>query len=209
LLKIYGGVLMKLSSLFVAGTLIAALAFAVPAAKADGVEDPNITIGSGHGSIPTTAGGSDLDPIQTTDDNDGVVFCYGVLNNEGACTATAGLPALSAVYVEVTAYTGENPTFFQSESWTCTPGDGATSCGTAPVCNSAQMGEVNCPSPAQSAFEFVFFATSATGAPVDFFQPGEEVTVYTPEPAALLLLLLGIGAVVALGLRRRQAFYIS
>jgi len=200
---------MKLSSLFVAGILVAALAFAVPAAKADGVDDPNITIGSGHGSIPTTAGGADLDPIQTTDENGGVVYCYGTLNSEGTCVPTEGLPALSAVYVEVTAYAGEDPTFFQDESWTCTPGDGATQCGTAPVCNSAQKGEVNCPDPSVSAFEFVFFAKDASGAPVDFFQPGEEVTVYTPEPSALLFLLFGIGGVVAFGLRRRQAFFIS
>jgi hypothetical protein len=209
LLEIYGGVLMKLSSLFVAATLVAALAFAVPVAKADGVDDPNITIGSGHGSIPTTAGGSDLDPIQTTDENGGVVFCYGTLNDEGTCVATTDLPALSAVYVEVTAYAGESAAFFQNEVWTCTPGLGATGCGTAPVCNSAQEGEMGCPDPSQSAFEFVFFATDGSGNPVNFFQPGEELTVYTPEPAALPLLLVGIGALVAFGLRRRQAFYVS
>jgi PEP-CTERM motif len=200
---------MKLSSLLVAGLLVAAsVVIAAPGAKADGVQDPNITIGSGKGSIPTTAGGSDLDPIQTTDENNGVVFCYGVLSG-GTCVAGDDLPALSAVYVEVTAYAGEDPTFFQSESWTCTPGAGATSCGTAPVCNSAQSGAMGCPDPSISAFEFVFFAKDGQGNNVDFFQPGEEITVYTPEPGALLLLLMGIGAVVAFGLRRRQGLLAS
>ena len=38
---------MKLSSLFLAGTLVAALAFAVPAAKADGIPDPHIIMNGG------------------------------------------------------------------------------------------------------------------------------------------------------------------
>jgi|ERR1700722_53002 hypothetical protein len=178
---------MKLSSLFVAGILVAAsVVISAPQAKADGVADPNITIGSGHGSIPTTSGGSQQDPIIITD-RSSATFCYGV-EIDGVCSQNQSdpLPALSAFYVEVIPYAGESTSFFQSEGFTCTPGDGATTCESA--------------SPTQlPAIEFVFLADSA------FITGGSDVAVYAPEPAPLVMLLIGMGTLIAFGLKRRQS----
>jgi hypothetical protein len=178
---------MKLSSLFVAGILVAAsVVMSAPQAKADGVTDPNITIGKGFGSIPTTAGGSQGNPIIITDESS-VTFCYGV-EIDGVCSQDESdpLPSLSALYVEVVPYAGESDSVFQSEGFTCSPGDGATTCESA--------------SPTQlPAVEYVFLADDA------FITGGSDVAVYAPEPGPLAMLLMGIGAVVAFGLKRRQS----
>jgi hypothetical protein len=185
--------MMKLSSLVVAGMLVAAsVVISAPQTKADGLTDPNITIGKGFGSIPTTAGGTDQNPIIVTDDSS-PTFCYGD-DVDGVCSQdeTNPLPALSALYVEVIPFDGESTAFFQSEGFTCTPGDGATGCFTA--------------SPTQlPGVEFVFFAQDANGDPVPFITGGSDISVFAPEPAPLAMLLIGIGAVVAFGLKRRQS----
>jgi hypothetical protein len=177
--------MMKLSSLVVAGILVVgSVVVSAPQTKADGLTDPNITIGKGFGSIPTTAGGTDQNPIIVTDESS-ATFCYGV-EVDGVCSQDESdpLPALSALYVEVIPYEGESTAFFQSEGFTCTPGDGAMGCESA--------------SPTQlPGVEFVFFSQ------VPFITGGSDVAVYAPEPAPLAMLLIGIGAVVAFGLKRR------
>jgi hypothetical protein len=180
---------MKLSSLLVAGILVAAsVVISAPISKADGLPDPNVTIGKGFHSVQETDGATDTDPLIITDDSGVTDVQY-----EGQDTST--------FYVELIPFDGESLSFFESEGFTCTIGAGATGCKTAPTCNS-NLNEI-CPSPSLPAVEFVFFATDSKGAPENFIFNGDHLLITTPEPGGLALLVMGLITVVMFGLRRR------
>jgi PEP-CTERM motif len=89
---------------------IIASAFAATVARADGV-DPTVTIGRGGGSIDTTQGSSQSDPIIVMDGSGITDFQY------------VGEMALSALYVEVIPSSGEGGSaLFLSEFFDCAPG---------------------------------------------------------------------------------------
>jgi PEP-CTERM motif len=185
---------MKIWKLVLAVSLVATWGLMSAAgAKADGVPDPNITIGktASPGGDPPD-GATDTDPLVITDDSGSTTFTY------------TG-PDTAEFFVEIIPFAGENLATFESEIFTCTPGAGAVSCGSAPVCTEFEAGGPfpDCPAngPAQ---EFVFVGpTDENGNLVPFIFTGDTLIVTTPEPSAIVLLVIGLASLVGFGWRRR------
>lgn len=188
---------MKLGRVFAVVLLVMFAAATAAMAKADTAPgDPVVTIGttskpcSGPLCDPTF-GDADDNPLVITDDSGETDIIY------------SG-PTAAAYYVEIIPFAGESLTTFENEIFTCTPGAGANECNPAPVCtqNEPQADGAECPvnGPAQ---EFVF-TDNVGGVNLPFIQTGEELAIYTPEPSAGELLLIGFAALVCFGFRRRQ-----
>jgi len=167
------------------------------AAKADGLADPNITIGKTSLSCGPTCdpavGAADNDPLVITDDSGTTNFIYGG-------------PDTAEFFVEIIPFAGEDLTTFENEIFTCTPGAGAATCGAVGVCTQNIEAEgADCPlnGPAQ---EFVFIGPKdGNGNPIPFIFTGDSLQIITaPEPSAILLLVIGLASLVGFGWRRRS-----
>ena len=190
---------MKFSRLFFViglGMLVATSSLMLAkSAKADGLSDPNITIGKTALGVPPgdpADGAADNDPLVITDDS-------------GTTNLTYGGPDTAELFVEITPFVGESLTTFENEIFTCTPGAGAVSCGAVGVCTQAiEAAGASCPvnGPAQ---EFVFIGPDdANGNPMPFVFTGDQLEIVTaPEPSAVLLLMVGLLALF--GLKRRRS----
>lgn len=107
---------------------------------------------------------------------------------------------IAQVFVEVVPQEGESAGQFESETFSCDPGLAATCLTVSPT--------------VLPAVEFVFDGTciqncspNSDGAPVfaDFLSAGDIVGVQVPEPSGLELLFVGLVALLAVGVRRREA----
>ena len=174
--------------------LLLILAFGLFSASAWADGDPTVKLSGGGGSPTTNDGVTATDPIFVTDGshND---FILG--NNS------------SVLYVEVIPYLGESFSFFASLGWTCeavpptsTGCDFITPQGTyanavlqgfgnnVAQCSSwGDAGTLACP-----AVEIEFFGN---------FVAGEDIRIDVPEPSTMALLIAGLIALIALGLRKK------
>lgn len=164
--------------------VVAMIGLSAAIVKADGV-DPNITISKGGGSIVTTAGGSQNNPIIVFDGSGVTDFLY-----EG--------PATNQLYIEVIPVNSpEAIAFFQTEFFSCSPGL-AAACFSVSPCTPGEGS--TCPTPPLPAVEFVFIGPAGS----QFIQPGLDIGVSVPEPSTLVLLLGGLGSLIGFGMKRKE-----
>ena len=214
LLENYGGVLMKLSSLFVAGTLVAALAFAVPVAKADGLPpgDPQIKaagddvigapspIFTTNFSITSPTGTS---PVSNGSEENPGSDCF--LSEGGFSFDT---PTCQFVNVVVSDGVGMDidALFFSLPSIA----PSSVSCFTSIEGDTSDFGNCVVTSDGGGGSNVVFndglipygtvFTLAFGGFPAGFTS---AVYANVPEPTTLPLLLIGFVALLGFGLKRR------
>jgi hypothetical protein len=164
------------------------------ATKADGAPgDPVVSI---HKCVT----GCDLGDFDDSNSpsNPIVVTDIGATTNFEYCPLL-DCSGIAEVFVEVVPQEGETAAQFDNEKFSCDPGLAATCSTVGP--------------PAVPAVEFVFdgmciqnCSPTSDGSPVfaDFLTPGEIVGVQVPEPSGLQLLFVGLVALLALGVRRRE-----
>jgi hypothetical protein len=171
---------MKLSSLLLAGTLVAAFAFAVPAAKADSIPDPHIIMNGGGDPLTCTA------DICITDANDNpdtpVVLDFFDATETFQYTGTEDLTSI----------------FFLLEGPAIKPG--IITCSGDVFAADNQCVPYFEDQSTMNAFpnSLEIFATDM------LLTPGESGTlILSPEPGTLLLLAVGLAALI--GFRRKFA----
>jgi len=205
---------MKLSSLFVAGVLVAALAFAVPVAKADGLPpgDPQIkaagddVIGAPSPVITTSfsiTSPTGTSPISNGSDENPGSDCF--LNEGGFSFDT---PTCQFLNVVVEDGVGEdiNALFFSLP--TITPS--SVNCATSIEGDSSDFGSCTVTSDGGGGSNVLFddgmipynsvFTLAFAGFPAGFTS---GVYANVPEPTTLPLLLVGFVALLGIGLKRR------
>jgi PEP-CTERM motif len=175
---------MKLSSLLLAGTLVAALAFAVPAAKADSIPDPHIIMNGG--GDPATCEAQ---------------ICF------GAEAANMDTPVVLDFFdaSETFEYVGTAPLtsiFFLLEGPAIKPGVITCSGDVFAADNVCEPVFEDAGTQAQFPNSAEIFATDIS------LTPGEMGTlIVSPEPGTLLLLAVGLAALI--GFRRKFASLVS
>jgi hypothetical protein len=168
-------------------------------AKADGAPgDPVVSIhkcttGCDLGSFDNS--NSESNPLIVTDLGATTNFVYCPTDiTDSDCTG-----GIAEVYVEVVPQEGESAAQFNSEKFSCVAGLAAT-CST--------VGPMEIP-----AVEFVFDGTCIQNCAPDsdappvyanFLSAGDIVGVSVPEPNGIALLLVGLVALLAFGVRRRE-----
>ena len=164
--------------------------------------DPNIIMAGGGGSQDTTAGGSAADPIFVTD--------YSVTDFRltGPPDTLPGTLLYTALYVEVVSNLSETNSQFAAEDFTCTAvPPTSTSCGfispqglfsyipegfsNVASCTDYSGATIACP-----AVEAVFYGA---------FTDDEDIRIsVVPEPATMLLLLVGLAFFFAFAFKKRR-----
>lgn len=158
------------------------------AAHADGVNDPNITLNkiqSGGDPPPSDTGSTQDDPFIVVDGSGVVDFTY------------TG-PDTPSFYIEIVPGS-ESASTFNSERFQCTPGPAADCFSVSP----------EGPLPAvEFVFDGPFTVQGPNGPETDAdIVNGDTLEFNVPEPSSVLLVLGGLGSLLAFGRRRKEVSF--